>query len=189
MSNAIVIVSCYGLIDESRSQEEMIGLENYIKELSLYIEKLETKPKAVVFSGGRTAPEVSGESEAESMLRYVIENELLTDQHLLAETTAHNAYEQLVFGLAHVRKLIDDNTSILCICDTPRFEKTSIMANILFGDYFDIEVQAFDRKDIHTNSTREYQLFTDLPESIKKDEFVYLKEYINHVILSQTFED
>jgi hypothetical protein len=187
MKNYIVIVSCYGLFHESRSQKELDGLDSYVRDLSKYINALDEKPYAIVLCGGRTAPEVSAQSEAESMLEYILEKELLPDQHLLVETTSHSTPENLVFGLASVRLILDHSATILCICDTPRFEKVSVESNILFGDYFDIEVKAFDRMDSNEKSKREYQTFVALPEELKAKKFEFLKEYIQEVVIDSSF--
>lgn len=187
MKNYIVLLSCYGLVDESRSEAELRGIHSYLESTSNYLKSLDTTPKAVVFCGGRTNTSVGFDSEAESMVRYSIDKGFFGDLPLLVETTSHTAYEGLAFGLAHIRNLLDSSTVVLCICDSHRFEKISIEANLLFGDYFDVEVQAFDREDIHPNSTREFQLFSSLPSDIKSPEFEHLKSYLESMIATLNY--
>lgn len=187
MDNQIVVVSCYGLMHEGRTKKEIEGYDAYIRSFSEYLSGLKNKPKAIIFAGGRTNPELSAESESESVLRYVLDNELLPDQHLLVETTSHTSYEQIVFGVAHVRKLISEESSLLFICDTPRLEKMSVEASVLLGDYFDIDVQAFDRPDAHPHSDRDIQIYQSLPDDLKSKQFEFLKEYIQEMMLAASF--
>lgn len=185
MNTNLGIILCYGSLNtEVRDSEDILGLQKYYELAAEYFEN-KHEVNSIIISGGRTSLPQSFSSEATDALEYLVKKSLLKNKTLLVENTGQATSENIAFALLQARLMLTSATKIHIVCDIKWFEKVTILARILFGEFYDFEIEGIERNDSHPQADRNIQLLEALPDELESVGFQKLKELMYEKLMQQ----
>jgi hypothetical protein len=179
-----IAICCYGIFDPKiRSEEEMIGLEEYFEACAEYITELYSNNllSEVILMGGRTNPQIPDVSEAESSASYLRTilsclDVPMVGMRMRLEEEGCNTAQNLWYAANHVRPRGSFDASwprpglskkIVFVCDNCHKVKLWLMVwhlarQATFKD-LTFRVRSFPRRDIHPGRSYLRQLIATVP--------------------------
>lgn len=148
----ILLVCCYGNLDDSRSEIEKQGLYNeYIPGIIDKINKLSSTLACYVVCGGYTRMDLPGRSEAHDMsdfLQSSLPEYVKADLACLIQSTARNTPQNIVFGIITAIGYLQSDSLIHIICDAPRMEQVEQITSSLQNEHLKFQIHSLPRSDV-----------------------------------------
>lgn len=165
----------------SRSEIEMIWLDEYINWIVNYFDINRNYEKIILCWGYTNPKEIISESESFREILFKKFKEKNISIPLFTENTSFITYENFVFWILSIRNL--NITNVLIVADEYRKTKVETQAKILFEPVgINTDFLFLPRRDNHPNSDFHKQTYEILPKDIADQKFIKLKDFFHEVM-------
>jgi hypothetical protein len=177
--NTLVVISCYGILDNTKHDVEVSGLHKYLERSVAYILDLKKQDAGnivVIVSGGysESNKNISESLSYKSLLEQaLIQDNVSNNVQILYETISLNHSQHVAFSLLMAQKYQFED--VIFICDTNFAYKLHIIASGLIDQLFNWKIVDFKRDDIHPDNILYVQNYDKLPREIFSPQYKALQ--------------